>query len=526
MNNKIDSIIYYSVALKGFEELDFKDDALAGVRACYFSSGFETQQDDTIRQFEQAKFNYCYCLEQDKPMLWKVFKNQMLIQASKYLPDNLYCICFYNSAEIVTKKVYFNHKHYWTKTEYFAPENGVDVLCSIAPKIINGYFALIKTIYDESGCVASPLYMVRSTPSVEACDAVAYTDKGMLYFTPQTPVGVSNEKPEKRGFTFTPNDFNLARNLNSTFDISFAPYLTEENGKPVDKEVKTREKDFDFSQSIFSHSNSVDENKDATSENKDTVAETSSSENKNTITKIYSDEFDNYSENNNSETEIKSTKTLFSSDTKSSQSSDLIGETTEEIQPNLEFSEDEDINIYHSEDFSVKNGDYNISDKPTPNKVIDDGESKFTYYGSLDENGNRSGYGRTETPMGKTAYEGQYKDDMRNGFGSFYYKDGAINYVGDWTENKRDGRGVGFRSTDGEIHVGKWKDNAPENMGARFDKDGNFISINNFVHGIKDGVGISFDEKGNLVISKWVNNHEISSKIILLGEDNANRKDN
>lgn len=443
MDNKIERMIYYSVALKGFEELDFKDDALAGVRACYFKENFKPQQGDTIRQFEKERLSYCYSLEENKPMLWKVMKNQNVLQLSKYLPENMYCICFYNSLEFVTKKVYFNSKHYWIKTEYFVPEKGLSCVCSVAPKVINGYFAIVKTVYNENECMATPLYMVKSVPNVGLCDAVAYSNRGMLYFTAQIPNDVSNIKAKAAGFSFSPVDFNLARNLNSTFDISFAPYLTLENGNPVDKTV------------------------------------------------VEKDVVDNF-------------KNPF--DTKN---------TTADY----DFSEDDDINIYHGEDFNLKKGDYQTKNKPVSDKEITDGSDKFSYYGSLDKNGMRNGYGRTETAQGKTAYEGEYKNDMRNGFGCFYYKDGSINYIGDWVDNKRNGRGIGFRSSDGEIHIGKWNDNFPEKLGARFDKDGNFISLNHYLHGNKHGIGISFDKSGNLIVTKWNNNNEVESKIITFDED-------
>lgn len=471
MESKIDNVIYYSVALKGFDELDFKDDALAGVRSCYFESNFKTQQGDAIRQFDKEKYSYCYCLEENKPMLWKVFKNQTLVQSSKYLPENLYCICFYNSAEIVTKKVYFNQKHYWIKTEYFSSNRGNDCVCSVAPKIINGYFALVKTIYDEKGCVASPLYMVTSMPSVDLCEAVAYSQKGMLYFTSQSPSGVSKNNSSAAGFTFTPNDFNLARNLNCTFDISFAPFLNDENGNPVDKQISNNEDVYSSDKEIFSSTDTSEESEE--------------------ITEDVPDTFEEYDE--------------------------IPDFAAEEISDNV--SDDEDNSNESSLNFTPDDENYQVSEKPAPDKLIDDGQDKFTYYGKLDENGRRIGYGRTETSQGKTAYEGEYKDDMRNGFGSFYYKDGSINYIGDWSENKRQGRGVGFRSSDGEIHIGKWNNNVPEAMGARFDKNGNFISLNNYVNGRKNGIGISFDEKGNLVLTKWENNREVESQIIILGED-------
>ncbi len=485
MAKSIDNIIYYSVALREFEELDFINDSLAGVRACYFEGGCKTQQQEVIRSFEEEEYDYCYHLQSDKPMLWKVQKNGELLQASKYLPDNTYSIHYYNNKGLPTKKVYFNKKHYWTKSEYFIPENGGDCVCSVAPKVINGYFALIKTTYSEGGCVASPLYMLTNPPESSQCMAVAYSDKGMLYFTAEAPADTEEYTQESSGgFTFTPVDFNLARNLNKTFDVSSAPYLTDTNGNPyTPAEEGERE--------IFSNSSDIPSAVDDSQKDSE-------------------DEQSQHQSGDAQDDEIS----------KEISQNEQMENSTEELTPDYDFSEDEDINIYHSEDFNLTKSEYTASgEKPASDKTINDSGQSFLYYGALDESGRRSGYGRTETTRGKTAYEGGYKDDMRDGFGTFYYKDGSVNYIGDWHLNKRRGRGVGFRSSDGEIHVGKWNENLPQDLGARFDKDGNFLSLNHYNRGNKDGIGISFDSSGNLVVSKWSNNRLTESKIILLSDD-------
>lgn len=518
MDNITNSIIFYSVALKDFEELDFKNDALAGVRACYFREDLAPQQGDTIRHFEEEKFNYCYTLEQNKPMLWKVFKNRQLIQGTKYLPDDMYCICFYNNDELITKKIYFNKEHYWTKTEYFIPENGNECVCSIAPKVINGYFALLKTVYTNFGYSASPLYMVSEMPDYELCNAVAYSDKGMLYFTTEAPSNIPVNETEVKGFTFNPHDFNLAKNLNSTFDISNIEYLNDSNGNPFDKAEPVE---------IFS--NSADIPAETKADEIDSFTETPVSDTETEIIEevIEADELETQETevpvteesteelefiNENSETEFPDT--LTDEETPASEVIDEVIESENSVEATEEVTEENKEN-HLDENLDNK---FVVADKPSSDKVIQDDDVSFNYYGSLDENGNRSGYGRTETSQGKTAYEGEYLNDMRNGFGSFYYKDGSINYVGDWKNNLRDGRGVGFRSSDSQVHVGKWKDNTPDDIGVRFDKDGNFISLNHYSMGNKDGVGISFDKNGNLVVTKWKNNNEVDSTIIIINE--------
>lgn len=46
----------------------------------------------------------------------------------------------------------------------------------------------------------------------------------------------------------------------------------------------------------------------------------------------------------------------------------------------------------------------------------------YEYFGAVDENGLRTGRGRTVSPSGITAYDGEYAQGKRDGFGVFYYK--------------------------------------------------------------------------------------------------------
>ncbi|MDP4120787.1 MAG: hypothetical protein Q8876_07020, partial [Bacillota bacterium] len=110
-------------------------------------------------------------------------------------------------------------------------------------------------------------------------------------------------------------------------------------------------------------------------------------------------------------------------------------------------------------------------------KIIESAGDKFYYYGEVDEDGNRKGYGRTSMENGRTAYEGEYFDDKRNGFGTFYFRSGKICYVGDWKSNRKNGTGVSFDPNDGSIQVGKWENGELVSEIAKFDKDGNIINI-------------------------------------------------
>lgn len=152
-----------------------------------------------------------------------------------------------------------------------------------------------------------------------------------------------------------------------------------------------------------------------------------------------------------------------------------------------------------------------------PDKVIESENNELKYFGGLDSESKRSGYGRTSLSNGRTVYEGQYYNDMRHGNGSYYYKDGSLCYYGDWKNNSRDGVGVGVSSVNQSIHVGKWADNRPVGDGVRISKDGKIQFIDKVLSDntkikitFKNDGGLfitKMDENGNLISVKGYNNY-------------------
>lgn len=139
---------------------------------------------------------------------------------------------------------------------------------------------------------------------------------------------------------------------------------------------------------------------------------------------------------------------------------------------------------------------------PEPDKLIMADGAVYSYYGELDDSGNRSGYGRTLTDLGRTAYEGTYLDDKRSGKGAYYYKDGTLCYSGEWEENARHGVGVGVSARDGSIHLGRWKNNKPEGNGVRMSADGELRFV---CKELPDGktVLFKFDDDNSVLISQY-----------------------
>lgn len=127
----------------------------------------------------------------------------------------------------------------------------------------------------------------------------------------------------------------------------------------------------------------------------------------------------------------------------------------------------------------------------------------YSYYGTVDESGKRTGRGRTLMSDGNIAYEGEYEDDKRKGQGSFYFKDGTLCYWGNWDNNVRSGFGIGVSSEDKAVHAGNWVDNKPTGLGARFDSDGNLMFISSSCEDKKKGITISDFSDTSFTVRVW-----------------------
>lgn len=367
--------------------------------------------------------------------------------------------------------------------------------------------------------------------------------------------------PEDRetGFNFKDNDFNLKKNMNQTFDISKSEYFdfNEEDNPSVFDDVEDSSS-LDLENIALDNEDTVEVESistecDDTSENAVEPEETTTIEENiegnleinETVVDKEKEEVET-SENTDEPSNIEGN----SADTNDEKTEDITGKTdvaeetenttveenqveenpTEQQEIVEENSIDDDTKVapnFTNEEIlrEVLNAMMNNSKENEPPKVvtsvnetpqaerfdknadliINSGNEKYCYYGDINDDCMRDGYGRTEMSNGKTAYEGNYKNNKRNGFGSFYYKNGGLCYTGEWKDNKRNGFGVGVRSSDGSFHAGTWSNNKPEGVGARFDKYGKLSYIANFKNGKESGLCVEYREDGGITIFKWVN---------------------
>lgn len=367
--------------------------------------------------------------------------------------------------------------------------------------------------------------------------------------------------PEDRetGFNFKDNDFNLKKNMNQTFDISKSEYFdfNKEDNPSVSDDVEDSSSldlenialDNEDTVEVESISAKIDDALENTVEPEETTTIEENIEDNIEINETVVDEEKEEvetSENTDEQSNIEE----INDDTNDEKTEDITGETdvveetentaVEENQVEENPTEQQEIVEDNSIDDDTKvapnftneeilrevlNVMMNNSKENEPPKVvtsvnetpqaerfdknadliINSGNEKYCYYGDINDDCMRDGYGRTEMSNGKTAYEGNYKNNKRNGFGSFYYKNGGLCYTGEWKDNKRNGFGVGVRSSDGSFHAGTWSNNKPEGVGARFDKYGKLSYIANFKNGKESGLCVEYREDGGITIFKWVN---------------------
>lgn len=480
-------MIFYSVCVSDFEKLDFKNDALAGVRANYFNSNHRPQADDTDILLDDVSYKLSYKMSKNQPLSWKVTKNLRPYQSVKRETGGIYCVRYYTENATVYKKQFFDSSHLWIRTEYFDKSIEGERLCTVSPKKIDDVIVIEKITFSNNRKVGSETLFPSDKNSDGNSAALVYSNNGMIWydssFVPKYSVKeeskentVSEPKPSR--FELEADKFLPDYSPENPIDLSSLEYLEDTFKEPqpqitaYDRIEKILEEAHKTNKNLFGQ---IIEN---------TCVEIADEE-----TELL-DDSEELTEENMAESKAEiSEKTQQASDTE---------EHTEESKTTQEVRED-----------IVKAEEEKKSDA-----VVSTTSGNYEYFGAVDENGLRTGRGRTVSPSGITAYDGEYAQGKRDGFGVFYYKNGDINYVGEWAQNRRSGAGVGYRTSDGTMHIGKWDSNTPCGYGARFNKDGTFIDVADYANGVKNGKCISLDENGNFYISIWENGKKISEHII------------
>lgn len=530
-----DGLIIFSALVSDFEKLDFKNDALAGVRANYFNSNMTPQRDKTEITFDSKVYNLSYFMGEKQPFSWKITRNNRPYQTVKKATGGVYCVIFYSENGIINKRQYFDYSHNWLRTEYYDNYYENVLVAVLTPKVIHNITVLELVNFLTDGNRSSKILY----PSLEAprnnCSALMYSNVGMIWydesFKPEDmpEFETLKDKSVSEGFDFSESKFSDVNVISGTIDLSSADYLEDDDISELDYDTVDEIEDVVTEQDV---SVADSENKpysaydkiasilaEAHKSNKDLFGEILNQ----TSNDMFDDEKDSdtaisSSEDSENKTEISDEEENSKNETNISENEPLSLNESETEEPIIidddVVSEDKNVSEFENCDSDIE---FEHKNESACNIIIQTKAGRYSYYGDVDENNGRTGRGRTVTPDGLTSYDGEYQNDKRNGFGVCYYKEGNINYVGNWENGNRQGCGTGYRLSDGTMHSGKWNNNAPEGFGARFDSEGNFLDVCSYTEGKRNGTGVSFDESGNVVIKKWKDG-EVVSEIVVKDE--------
>lgn len=531
-----DGLIIYSVLVSDYEKLDFKNDALAGVRANYFNSGCKEQKEITEIELHGMDYKMSCLLTKNEPLSWKVTRDNLPYQSVKRATGGVYSVITYNDRGIVFKRQFFDRNHTWLRTEYFNKSIADKLITRIYPRKVSGIITLVTEDIDDNGIVSVKTLFPSDKQSNENSRVLIYSNVGMLWydasFLPSDMPFTEKKSYGNSGFVFNGDLFKNDFVPENAYNLEDCAYLTDEDipnvsdtAEPVSKKdysaydiiekilVEAHKTNKDLFGEIINHTAEEDfepaEVKIVTGEKNEQLSDDEVEENSQISEHEIADDTDAVAETADEQTE----------DSESVVTVDSSGEASEDEETDFENVESNigthcQIDDVPTEESDEENPEIVNEEEPHCDVVILTKSGRYTYFGNLDENNCRTGRGRTVSPDGMTSYDGEYLDDRRNGFGVCYYNNGSINYVGNWTDNSRNGGGVGYRLSDGTMHAGKWDNNTPDGYGARFDRNGNLIDVSNYENGVRTGKSVSFDENGNIVVSVYENGEKISEFLV------------
>ena len=530
---------FYNIAIKG-DECDFYTDVLTSVRKDYITSKVK-QKGKIAQNSDGDTVFYEFCIDKNKPMKWNVSDDRTIISDVKNVEDDKYFVNYY-SDEGVSKTLTFSKYHTLLKIEYFNVATSQVPTYVLEPRKNRNDLCLLfskKSSYLKT--ILYPMPEIKDEYIAEIVDsefedytAVASTNIGVVKFLSEEQLSAFEEfllKVEERkanefvpesfideadavlAMKLNPKDFNIRKNLAQSVDITQAQEFSLDADEEIAKitgeyNTPVEEKAEEFV--ATPEEVAIDEIIEDTPEEVSTdeiIDEIPAEEVVDTETEVTVDEVITDSEENDTPVVIETLDEDYGDVKEPVESFDekLADELNEaEVVPVVELPED----MFDTED--LLDSTFEVSAESPADAIIDSANTKYLYYGDLDNNGNRSGYGRTCIESGRTAYEGEYKDNKRDGKGAYYYKDGTLCYYGEWKNNKREGFGVGVSSFDKSVHVGKFVENKPVDDGVRFNKDGEVSFVKRVLsNGVT--VVISFDGD-KMTVTKYNSEGEVISE--------------
>lgn len=539
---------FYNIKLKN-EMFDFYSDVLTNIRKDYYLSKLK-QKGKLTQNSDSDYISYEFSLEKDKMLKWLVSDNKSIISESKHLEDGKYCVDYYENNGS-SKSLVFSKYHTLLRVEYKDNKISTSPNCTIEPRKNNDDLCLLmskKSSYEST--VLLPMPTVEDEYILEKIEsdftdytAVASTNIGVIKFLSNDQLKLFeefvvkaqeqkkidtaqksyiDEKDAELANMMNPKDFNIKKNLSQAIDITNA----EEFSMDVDDVVAeivgenyfedTEEPDFiDFvAQCYNAPAQQQIEDVEVEESQKDTVDEDSLSqdslESEDTIDTSICDEENKMADEQPVSFELIEETPDIVEESEELEESGFEDEVVEDLPLEVdEISVDDEICDSKLIEASYIES-FEVEQQEIPDCIVESSNSRYLYFGELDEKGGRSGYGRTAYENGHTTYEGSYVDNKRDGMGAYYYKDGELCYYGEWKNNKRHGFGIGISSVDKCAHIGRFIDNKSDSNGVRIDRDGEIRFVRKQ---LSDGtyVVVKFDGD-KVVLTKYSENGDVISE--------------
>ena len=247
-----DGIVIYSALFSEFEPLDFKNDALAGIRANYFNSGRVPQKDKMeINGGDSVYFGLSYQLASGKPISWKMNRNGRPYQTAKKMKGGAYCVSTYSELGAVIKRQFFNENHEWVKTEFYDGTKKAALKATATPKMVEEILAIEYETIGLGDSFQSRLLFPSTVPT-DPCSALVYSNLGMIWFDykfkPEDLQLQEEAVPtvQKKGFGLSTTSFLYLSGKPAEIDLKNAPYFSEEENSAAaeEKSANTEEKPY------------------------------------------------------------------------------------------------------------------------------------------------------------------------------------------------------------------------------------------------------------------------------------------
>ena len=553
-------VFFYGVSLNTRETGDIKNDIYANIIMRYLRS-LSPVTNRLYRVADGNKYEYNYSFIPSQPLSWRVIKNRRIIEEIEYLSDGKYCLNYYDDAGNDLKRVIFNSRHTWLKTNYYSSIYGENLVCSVVPKELNGETAILmyptgaaypETYYCLKKASCDTVYqrvMMRSpSPEVSAltnygvmhfaCEETAniyhqiLTEEEAKYSEETKPEVFTTEEDIAGGFNFDLESF--SENAGSVFNLSEALVFGEnqtvenieinqtpeeygvntenaENNDSIDNFVIPVDSDEPYSLEknitgvidIIESMTDIRVDSEAVfSKPEEIIADADESKDEEAHDLCVPSVSD---ESADEVMLVERDEDLSEESTASEDSQTDSPETVEPIKPNDMFEyTDDDIDDYvrtliDSLLVNAKNA-VNEYQKGAEDNFESDVSDKQCDVREINNQINLSEADKLiDNSDEKYYFFGEYTESGRNGRGKTLMENGLTAYEGDYLDDKRHGKGAFYYRSGDLCYYGEWINNKRDGFGMGLSSDTGITHIGKWRDNKPLGLGVRFDRNGNFL---------------------------